>query len=89
MSRFNTKIIYARGSENHIADCLSCYYKKEEGDSTSDEEIKTITIEGECQDADRTPGRNSGNSEFARTWDFASAYVLRPCCSSGPRGRKR
>ena len=42
-----------------------------------------------CQDADRTPGRNSRNLEFAWTWDLASAYVLCPCCSSGPRGRKR
>ena len=37
--QFNANIIYAKGSENHIADCLSCYYKKEEGDSASDEEI--------------------------------------------------
>ena len=39
MSRFNAKIIYARGSENHVADCLSRYYEKEEGDIASDEEI--------------------------------------------------
>ena len=39
MSQFNAKIIYARGSENCIADCLSCYYKKEEGNGTSNEEI--------------------------------------------------
>ena len=45
--------------------------------------------QAQCQDTDRTPGRNSGNSEFAWTWDLASAYVLCPCCSSGPRGQKR
>ena len=39
MSWFDTEIIYAKGSENHIADCLFCYYEREEGDSTSDEEI--------------------------------------------------
>ena len=39
MSQFNAKIIYARGSENCVADCLSCYYEKEEGDIASDEEI--------------------------------------------------
>ena len=39
MSWFDTKIIYAKGLENHIADCLSHYYKGEEGDSTSNEEI--------------------------------------------------
>ena len=35
-----TQIIYTKGSENHIADCLSCYYEREEGDSTSNEEIE-------------------------------------------------
>ena len=35
----STQIIYAKGSENHIVDCLSCYYKREEGDSISNEEI--------------------------------------------------
>ena len=39
MSWFNTEIIYTNGSKNHIADCLSCYYEREEGDSTSNEEI--------------------------------------------------
>jgi hypothetical protein len=39
MSQFNVKIIYTKGSENRVADCLSHYYEKEEGDSTSDEEI--------------------------------------------------
>ena len=29
----------SRGSENRIADCLSRYYEKEEGDIASDEEI--------------------------------------------------
>ena len=39
MSWFNTEIIYVKGSENHVADCLSHYYEREEGDSASDEEI--------------------------------------------------
>ena len=39
MSRFDTEITYAKGSENRVVDCLSCYYKREEGDSASDEEI--------------------------------------------------
>ena len=39
MLQFNAKIIYVRGSENCIADCLSHYYEKEEGDGTSNEEI--------------------------------------------------
>ena len=39
MSRFDTEIIYAKGSENRVADCLSRYYEREEGDSASDEEI--------------------------------------------------
>ena len=39
MSWFNTEIIYTKGSENHVADCLSCYYEREEGDSASNEEI--------------------------------------------------
>ena len=28
MSWFNTEIIYAKGSENHVADCLSHYYER-------------------------------------------------------------
>ena len=39
MSQFNTEIIYAKGSENRVADCLSRYYEREEGDSASNEEI--------------------------------------------------
>ena len=39
MSWFDTEIIYAKGSENCIVDCLSHYYEREEGDSASDEEI--------------------------------------------------
>ena len=42
-----------------------------------------------CQDMGQTPDQNSRNLEFAWTWDLASAYVLCPCCSSGPRGWKR
>ena len=39
MSWINAKIIYARGSENRLADCLSHYYEKEEGNGTSNEKI--------------------------------------------------
>ena len=39
MLQFNTEIVYAKGSENQVVDCLSQYYEKEEGDSASDKEI--------------------------------------------------
>ena len=39
MPWFNTEIIYTKGSKNCVADCLSHYYEREEGDSASDEEI--------------------------------------------------
>ncbi|KAF8553605.1 hypothetical protein OG21DRAFT_1373466, partial [Imleria badia] len=41
MSRFDVNIVpvYAKGSENRVVDCLSCYYENEEGDNAQDEEI--------------------------------------------------
>ena len=45
MSRFDTEITYAKGSENHVADCLSCYYEREESDSTSDKEIDWANVD--------------------------------------------
>ena len=42
---FDTEIIYAKGSENRIVDCLSHYYEREEGDSTSDEEINWANVD--------------------------------------------
>ena len=30
ISQFDTEIIYTKDSKNHIKDCLSCYYKREE-----------------------------------------------------------
>ena len=39
MLRFNVEIIYTKGSENWVADCLSRYYEKEEGNRASEEEI--------------------------------------------------
>jgi hypothetical protein len=45
MSQFNTEIIYAKGSENRVVDCLSYYYEKEEGDTTSNEEIDWANVD--------------------------------------------
>ena len=59
MSQFNTEIIYTKGSENHIADCLSHYYEREEGDSASDKEINwanadvCLDLEGDDLSQDR------------------------------------
>ena len=45
MSWFDTEITYAKGSENHIADCLSHYYEREEGDSASDKELNWANVD--------------------------------------------
>ena len=39
MSRFNTTIIYVKGAENRVADCLSRYYEDGGGESASNEDI--------------------------------------------------
>ena len=39
MSRFDTTIVYIKGVENRVADCLSRYYEDGGGESASDEDI--------------------------------------------------
>ena len=63
-----------RGSAKVVKKCLN---------------VNKSSLQHHCQDVGWTPDRNSRNSEFTRTWDLASAYVLCPCCISGHRGQKR
>jgi hypothetical protein len=45
MSRFDASIMYAKGSENRVADCLSRYYESDGGDEAHDEEIDWATAD--------------------------------------------
>ena len=40
MSRFDTTIMYIKGAENRVADCLSRYYEDGGGEAASDKNIK-------------------------------------------------
>jgi len=39
MSRFDTTIVYVKGTENKVADCLSRYYEDGGGESVSNDDI--------------------------------------------------
>ena len=45
MSRFNATIMYIKGTENQVTDCLSRYYEDGGGEAASDKDIEWANVD--------------------------------------------